>query len=306
VSSVSGTSGLIDVSPTTGAVVVTVDPQLYGVYAGGSSVYLATTQVPPSITGAGNLAIGLDAGYYMTSGVSNVAIGSLALLCCTTGDFNVAVGQNALANAVDNTGNVAIGQNTLQNLNVSGDNSNIAIGQNAMAAVTAADSNIAIGSGALYATSGDSNVALGAYALYQTAGSSNIGIGSVAFENATGSGGYNVGIGDTVGPSIVNGANNTIIGAQCDPGADVSGVIIIGTGDGVTQIDYNNTAAGIWTLAEPLAVPGGTNPVLTTTAAVTSGAGASLGTLTNAPGAGNPTKWIPFNDNGTTRYIPAW
>jgi len=40
--------------------------------------------------------------------------------------------------------------------------------------------------------------------------------------------------------------------------------------------------------------------------AFTDGAAAALGTLTNAPAAGNPTKWIPINDNGTTRYIPAW
>ena len=40
--------------------------------------------------------------------------------------------------------------------------------------------------------------------------------------------------------------------------------------------------------------------------AFTNGAGASAGTLTNAPAVGNPTKWIPINDNGTTRYIPAW
>lgn len=36
------------------------------------------------------------------------------------------------------------------------------------------------------------------------------------------------------------------------------------------------------------------------------GAAAAVGTLTNAPTAGNPTKWIPINDNGTTRYLPAW
>ncbi len=36
------------------------------------------------------------------------------------------------------------------------------------------------------------------------------------------------------------------------------------------------------------------------------GAGASAGTLTNAPTAGNPTKWVAIDDNGTTRYIPAW
>lgn len=38
----------------------------------------------------------------------------------------------------------------------------------------------------------------------------------------------------------------------------------------------------------------------------TNGAAASTGTLTNAPSVGNPTKWIPVDDNGTTRFIPAW
>jgi hypothetical protein len=46
--------------------------------------------------------------------------------------------------------------------------------------------------------------------------------------------------------------------------------------------------------------------LLTTKTTLTNGAGAGSGTLTNAPTAGNPTKWIPINDNGTTRYIPAW
>lgn len=40
--------------------------------------------------------------------------------------------------------------------------------------------------------------------------------------------------------------------------------------------------------------------------ATTNGAAASTGTLTNAPTSGNPTKWIKINDQGTTRYIPAW
>lgn len=43
-----------------------------------------------------------------------------------------------------------------------------------------------------------------------------------------------------------------------------------------------------------------------TSAALANGAAAAAGTLLNAPAAGNPTKWIPINDNGTTRYIPAW
>jgi hypothetical protein len=43
-----------------------------------------------------------------------------------------------------------------------------------------------------------------------------------------------------------------------------------------------------------------------TKTAFTNGAAAQVGTLLNAPTAGNPTKWIPVDDNGTTRFIPAW
>ena len=46
--------------------------------------------------------------------------------------------------------------------------------------------------------------------------------------------------------------------------------------------------------------------LLQTSVALSNGAGASAGSLTNAPATGNPTKWIPISDNGTTRYIPAW
>ena len=44
----------------------------------------------------------------------------------------------------------------------------------------------------------------------------------------------------------------------------------------------------------------------TTTTNLTNGAGALAGTLLNAPATGDPTKWVPINDNGTTRYIPMW
>tara|TARA_R110000868_G_scaffold2620_3_gene18717 strand:- start:2637 stop:3089 length:453 start_codon:yes stop_codon:yes gene_type:complete len=39
---------------------------------------------------------------------------------------------------------------------------------------------------------------------------------------------------------------------------------------------------------------------------LTNGAAAAAATLLNAPAAGNPTKWAPVNDNGTTRYVPLW
>ena len=43
-----------------------------------------------------------------------------------------------------------------------------------------------------------------------------------------------------------------------------------------------------------------------TSAPLTNAAAAQIATLLNAPVAGNPTKWIPIDDNGTTRYIPVW
>lgn len=41
-------------------------------------------------------------------------------------------------------------------------------------------------------------------------------------------------------------------------------------------------------------------------ATMANGAGAGAGTLTNAPAAGDPTKWLAVDDNGTTRYVPSW
>lgn len=39
---------------------------------------------------------------------------------------------------------------------------------------------------------------------------------------------------------------------------------------------------------------------------LTSHAGVGLGTLANAPTAGDPTKWIGIDDNGTLRKVPSW
>lgn len=49
-----------------------------------------------------------------------------------------------------------------------------------------------------------------------------------------------------------------------------------------------------------------TGRLIDSSVSLTNGAGANAGTLDNSPITGNPTKWIPIDDNGTTRYIPAW
>lgn len=56
-----------------------------------------------------------------------------------------------------------------------------------------------------------------------------------------------------------------------------------------------------------LTVPGGAGAMLLVTDdALDDGAALATGTLDNAPVAGDPSKWIPINDNGTVRYIPTW
>lgn len=46
--------------------------------------------------------------------------------------------------------------------------------------------------------------------------------------------------------------------------------------------------------------------LLASSVTLANGAAAAAGTLLNAPVAGNPTKWVTINDNGTNRQVPAW
>ena len=81
-------------------------------------------------------------------------------------------------------------------------------------------------------------------------------------------------------------------------------------GGAATLVEIMNLSSSGLSVTGTLGVTGlltlGGGTLLATSTALTNGAAASVGTLTNAPAVGNPTKWIPINDNGTTRYIPAW
>lgn len=74
--------------------------------------------------------------------------------------------------------------------------------------------------------------------------------------------------------------------------------------DATAAITVPITSGNI-TFGGGITLPGGA-AFLTTNTALTDGAGVGAGTILTAPAAGNPTKWIGINDNGTTRYIPAW
>ena len=90
------------------------------------------------------------------------------------------------------------------------------------------------------------------------------------------------------------------------------GIKITGTGTATATLTLDLTASNTWTgnttfsptLGRAITISD--TVILSNTNSFSDGSGAHSGTLTNAPAAGNPTKWIPIIDHGTTRYIPAW
>lgn len=94
-----------------------------------------------------------------------------------------------------------------------------------------------------------------------------------------------------VGPIAVNGTAVTYMRSDSAPGINLS-------------VSYTWSALHTFSAGIVINPPAGV--LIATNASLTTGAGTSAGTLTNAPSAGNPTKWIKINDNGTIRSIPAW
>jgi hypothetical protein len=90
----------------------------------------------------------------------------------------------------------------------------------------------------------------------------------------------------------------------------ITGTTAIGAGATLTSPTLVTPALGAATgtsvvLTGGVTVVGGAQ-FITTNTALTNTAAAQTATMTNGPTAGNPTKWIQINDNGTLRSIPAW
>lgn len=99
-----------------------------------------------------------------------------------------------------------------------------------------------------------------------------------------------------------------ILGGSAAPttGAHVVGEVVYNTVPATSGIRlWTCTTAGTPGTWTPTYIPA-SGVLAYSGVSYTNGAASQVGTLTNAPTAGNPTKWIPINDNGTTRYLPAW
>lgn len=84
----------------------------------------------------------------------------------------------------------------------------------------------------------------------------------------------------------------------------------IGASAGLFNVYSDGSLAATFDTSQGLALQGSLTvksaTLISSSVTLTNGAAAQAGTLTNAPAAGNPTKWIPVVDNGVTRHIPAW
>lgn len=109
------------------------------------------------------------------------------------------------------------------------------------------------------------------------------------------------------------------VSAAIASGAGLSGTsgsfstaVTVGTTLGVTGVTTLSAGligtTGVFSSSVTCSFPIVTSaaPILASTATMTNFAAGGAGTLTNAPTAGNPTKWVAISDNGTTRYIPTW
>lgn len=144
------------------------------------------------------------------------------------------------------------------------------------------------------------------YMILGASGDINIGaIDEVTFINAFASGTVNVAAFKSIYiggqfPGVLNDTSSHTTAVERQVGATILPFQVLETGIAILSMSSAGTiTATNLTLTTPAVL-------LNTSIALTNGAGVGAGTITNAPAAGNPTKWISINDNGTIRKIPAW
>jgi len=87
-------------------------------------------------------------------------------------------------------------------------------------------------------------------------------------------------------------------------GYDYNPALVNITGGSVDSVPIGATTASTGKFTD--ITNGNAAALIKTSVALNNGAAAAAATLLNAPVAGNPTKWVTINDNGTNRQIPCW
>jgi hypothetical protein len=279
----------------------TVDASFHGVMVGLGASSVTTNQaigtdvLAANTTGSYNVGLGVSALAANTTGSYSMALGAGALQGSATGSQNIAIGFESLTSLVTGSFNLGIGASSLVNLGTAVTAGSFVVGNSYTIASVGTTSFTSIGASAN--TVGVTFTATGAGSGTGTATPNSIG---------------NTAIGVSAGGGIVSGSNNTIIGTALSGfSANLSGAVVIGTGDGVARVDYNYTTAATWTFSAPVTLPSytvGTLPAAgvpgrmayASNCRVFSVVAGSLGTL-QATSAGTGSLVI---DNGTAWQLP--
>jgi hypothetical protein len=240
VTSVSNSDGTLTISPTTGAVIgslnlgnantwtatqtmgdlsvtgTTIDLDVYGaIYEDGSEnvAFGEYTFLNAFVTN--DTAIGSQT-LTNTTGNKNTAVGDWAQHESTSGSYNTSLGFDALYGNTSSSDNTGIGDSALGAANLG--NNNTAVGQAALYLSYGAN-NTAIGAGALYSETSGTNDALGEYAAYYiTTGTSNVALGQYAMQGISATpltGNSNTGVGNSALYTLQGGAtDNTTLGSE--------------------------------------------------------------------------------------------
>lgn len=292
--------------------------------ANGNVIIGAFARVGAAAAGDGNVIIGSNAALLPTggTGANSVVIGNFAQVASTAGGASCVVIGTSLTVTLGSL-MVLIGNNSSYDAN----NSGVVIGASNTVSGGAGTANpIAIGSGnvlnktrtiligtslSVLSAGGTDILAMG---LSWTATSAMPG-NSVAFFNSNG---YTTLI---VGKAEVHASPQSLTFRLTDGlGANIGvGSLILrpgnATGTGTQgSIDFQTQSAQgaasvlgtMTTQVQIIPCTGGAGQANIRVNNVASGAGAAVGTLNNAPAAGNPAFWLPINIAGTVRYIPCW
>lgn len=188
-------------------------------------------------TGYENTAVGYQALQSVTTAYDCVAVGHIALQANTTGEYNTAVGRRALFSNTIGTRNTAVGTQALQ-YNVVG-NRNTAIGRQAMYnfgnPFDVTSRAVTIGFQYIIQSTGTTDFTVSPFG----AGDSNPGTLFTAVATGTAAGDglvapygeYNIAVGVTSLPILIEGWSNTAIGQQSGNGLQV-GSFNVFIGDG--------------------------------------------------------------------------
>lgn len=180
-----------------------------------------------------NTSFGLNSFITNMSGTNCTSIGNNSLRNNTHGINNTAIGSNTLTNNTTGTFNTAVGESSL-NKNTYG-RQNTSLGRVSMFNNIDGYFNTSVGYASMYNSSGSyQNVAIGMNSLYGIRnGYNNTSIG------------YNT-------QGVIDGRDNIIIGANANPGSDVSNTLLIGTTSGGiygTNLNSSSFKLGVNTIS---------------------------------------------------------